>query len=159
MVYKNGADVNQVLSKTLEIYNRGKRNDGIFTFNFGNFVFQPVGNAFYVHPTEFTNEHEKLLPLKPVLATKVALSANQQPVSEILKRLCAALAAQTGRRVQVGQLPPESQRVLSYTGKSRPAVEHLAALSKLLADNVSWQLLYEPHEKGFVLNAHIIGEK
>ena len=156
MAYRQGSAIGPVLMEAVRVQNT--RSSGKFV---AQPMGQPMGGAFYVHPTEFMNENEKVMPLKPVLATKVALSANQQPVNEILKQLCAALAEKTGQKIKLGQQPPlpALNQVLTYDGKTRPAVEHLAGLSKLLADKVSWQLLYEPRENGYVLNAHLIEGK
>jgi hypothetical protein len=139
----------QVLVDATEAYN--KRNGG-------KFVAKPVDQAFYIYPTEVMSKDEQVLPREPLLKTPVSLPANQKSASEILKTFCQALSSKTEWKVTLGQLPllPAFDKALTLEPAEKPAVEYLVELSKKMGGNISWQLLYEPRLKGYVLNAHEI---
>ena len=148
-VYTSKAEPFQVLTEGIENFNRQVVE---------SFVVKQVDTSFYIHPTEYMNKEENLLPHIPILTNSISLPKEQKSTSEVLKQLCTSLATQTKYQIIVGQLPADFERVLSYEGGNHSAVEHLVALSKQLNKTFSWQLLYDPRRAAYVLQAQESGQ-
>jgi hypothetical protein len=147
--YAPESSPNQILTIGIDAFNQQ---------NLGKFAVEHLNQVFYIHPTEFMAEDEQVLPYQPILQIPISLSAAPKPVSEILKDFCHALTTQAKWPVTLGQLPtqPVFSRTLASEAAQRPAIEYLVELSKKLGGRISWQLLYEPHLRGYVLSAEEI---
>ena len=151
-IYSVKSEPIQVLADATESFNKE---------NAGKFVVKRVGEVFYVHPTEFINEKEEVLPYKPLLKTPITILVDHKPAIEVLKNFCEVIADQTKQQVVLGKLPASINfgQPLSYSATGQPAIKCLSDIGDRINPQLSWQLLYEPRTKVYMLNPYILVQR
>jgi hypothetical protein len=108
---------------------------------------------FYVVPTNFLSKDGKLLPMLPVLDTRITILPKQRNADELIREICQLLTKSSGQQVYVG-MHYLNEFKLHKTNVSGSDVSARSLLKQLLAEmggRMSWSLFYGPGW-GYALN-------
>lgn len=128
--------------------------------NGGKFRLEKGEKIVHVIPTAIRDRSGRLRSQEPVLDTVVTLAAKERTAFQTLEDLCAAISKATQMRVIVGTVPLRLflQHKDQYGTAGRKAREVLVQLFERVGNGIrlSWQLLYDPGLKMYVLNIHSV---
>ena len=129
----------------------------------GKFKITKSGAIFHAIPTESKTEEGILKPHKSILDTPITVLETNRPSIDILQTICMRLAQSSGRRVVLGEFSQLERSILQKASKkSVHLVNQLARTGltdfvKEIDNDLSWQFLFDPKSKNYVLNIHSIG--
>ena len=139
-----------IIQFCLAAYHNDPVNPAIFTV-------ERVGNIFHVFPLQVKDENGNLMPYKPILDTSISISESSKSSLYILKSILAKVAERSEGRINLGKFPQNAfSSSRSFNLSEKPARVVLTEFVKSIADNLSWQLLYDPKSRGYALNIHSI---
>jgi hypothetical protein len=126
--------------------------------NGNTFIVSRSDRLFHVVPTRFINRSGKPEQLTPLLSTELTISPKSRTGVDLVSEICRSLSLATGQTVVVGNVPSSllANHPTTITASSEPA---RAVLSRLLQEfdiPLSWQLLYDPGLRLYVLNIHAV---
>jgi len=118
------------------------------------------GQMLHAIPTVTKNSSGVLLPQTAVLDTFISLSEGDRTSLQTLEAICDAVSQVTQTKVVVGTVP----LALFMRQRDREGVLNQKARDVLVqtlertrgSENLSWQLLYDPGMKMYVLNIHTV---
>jgi len=149
--YSDDSEPSNIIQSLLEAHSK-MGNPGIFQVD--------KSEGFYlVFPLKYRNEKGELIPQSSLLDSPISISAQNISGIDIIEILCDKLSKALNKNVMIGMIPtkPFSKIYESYNVIDQPARSHLIKLIKDSGNSLSWQMLYDPKLKWYVLNIHYIG--
>jgi hypothetical protein len=133
-----------------------------YAANLGSASFQIERRekGFDIFPTAVKNVSGKLVPQASILDSVITLPKRERSGLRELEDVCAAIAKAKQMRVVVGTIPIGlfSHYKEEYGVRSRARDVLIQLLARTgPATHLSWQLLYDPGLKMYVLNIHEVG--
>jgi len=112
----------------------------------------------HVVPRQTLDPSGRLVPVTPVLDTKITLAAKLGSAMELLEEICRAVSAPGGRPVEIGTVPTNALRTrqIEVGAADKPAREVLEKLIAASGMPLSWRLLYDPGLKTYYLNIAVV---
>ncbi|NOT63378.1 MAG: hypothetical protein HOP19_24475 [Acidobacteria bacterium] len=125
--------------------------------NGGRFRLEKAGRGVHIIPDTIKNKEGKWTQQRPVLDILVTLSSGEKTVLKKLEDLCVILSRATNLQIGLGAYPTMFGQLKDRKGaKNQRAREVLLDTFTALGDsaNLSWQLLYDPGVKMYLLNIY-----
>ncbi|MFZ3326745.1 MAG: hypothetical protein WA231_13005, partial [Methylocella sp.] len=112
----------------------------------------------HVVPRQTMDASGRLMPVTPVLDTRITMAAKTRSAMELLGEICQAVSLISGQPVGIGTVPTNAlyQQKIEIGANNEPARQ---VLEKLIVANrlsLSWRLLYDPGLKTYYLNIPVI---
>ena len=112
----------------------------------------------HVVPRQTMDASGRLMPVTPVLDTRITVAAKPRSAMELLGEICQAVSRISGQPVGIGTVPTNAllQQKIEIGANNEPARQ---VLEKLIVANrlsLSWRLLYDPGLKTYYLNIPVI---
>ena len=112
----------------------------------------------HVVPRQTMDASGRLMPVTPVLDTRITVAAKTRSAMELLGEICQAVSLISGQPVGIGTVPTNAlyQQKIEIGANNEPARQ---VLEKLIVANrlsLSWRLLYDPGLKTYYLNIPVI---
>jgi hypothetical protein len=143
------ADVEQSLEAMVANYNASR---GAATFAVSH------NDVIHVVPDKAMNDEGRLVPIVPVLDTKVTIDAKPRPAMELYGAILGAVSRASGQQVGPGIIPVNGLRthIVDVGANNEPARAVLARMIAATGLKMSWRLLYDPGTKDYALNMALI---
>jgi hypothetical protein len=128
--------------------------------NAGRFRMEQHDKIIHVIPSAVNDRSGTLMPQQSILDTVVTLAEEERTALKTLESLCGSITRVTQTRVVVGSVPlglflqhKDRQRIVGKTAR-----EVLVQLFKRIDNEIklSWQVLYDPGTKMYVINIHMV---
>jgi hypothetical protein len=112
----------------------------------------------HVVPRQVAVASGRLVPVTPVLDSKITLTPKRRSGLELLEEICRTVSAVSGQVVGVGTVPTNAlvQQHVEISAKDEPARDVLEKLIAASGLTLSWRLLYDPGTRDYALNLPII---
>jgi hypothetical protein len=114
----------------------------------------------HVVPRQAANASGRLVPVTPVLDSKITLEAKPRSALALIAEICKAVSAASGQQVGLGTIPANQLRQQVDFGASnepaRKVLEKVIVASGATGAPLSWRLLYDPGMKSYFLNIPVI---
>jgi hypothetical protein len=112
----------------------------------------------HVVPRQTMDASGRLVPVTPVLDTRITVAAKPRSAMDLLGEICQAVSLVSGQSVGIGNVPTNAlyQQMIEIGANNEPARQ---VLEKLIVANrlsLSWRLLYDPGLKTYYLNIPVI---
>jgi hypothetical protein len=151
--YSPDWELNRIIQSCLAAYHDVPSNTGIF-------MVKKANDIFHVFPIHIKNENGSLTPYESILDKPISISvSNKRPV-DVLEIICSKTARQSNKIVRIGRFPRsiflKGEQSFNISGRSARAI--LTEFIKSVNGDLSWQLLYNPKSKEYILNIHDIKE-
>lgn len=116
------------------------------------------GALTHVVPRQAANAAGRLVPVTPLLDSKITLEAKPRSALALIAEICKAVSATSGQRVGLGTIPAHRLRrqqidIGADNESARKVLEKAIVAS---AAPLSWRLLYDPGLKAYFLNIPVI---
>ena len=150
----------KAVQNCLADYNHDRNNPAVFTIEYEE--EEPVIHVFPVQLRdmrgEFPDEEHISVPHTPILSTVISVSEQDKAPLDILRTMCAKAAESSGAVINMGEFPQERLSVspVSFSVADKPARVALTGFLKSISRYLSWQLIYDPKSKEYILNIHDI---
>jgi TolA-binding protein len=149
----------RAVQNCLASYNTSSSNPGVFTM--GYTVDERHGYIIHVFPDKSRDgegEQGILVPYTPILSTIISISEQDKTPLDIVRTICAKAVESSGTQINVGEFAQEvtPDLLISYGVNDKPARVALTQFLKSIDKYLSWQFLYDPKSKEYVLNVHSI---
>jgi hypothetical protein len=150
----------RAIQNCLADYNHDRDNPAVFTIEYEE--EEPVIHVFPIllrdMRGEIPDEEHFLVPHTPILSTVISVSEQDKSPLDILRAICGKVAESSGAVINMGEFPQERLSVspVSFSVADRPARVALTGFLKSISRYLSWQLLYDPKSKEYILNIHDI---
>ena len=148
----------KAIQNCLADYNNDRNNPAVFTIEYED--EEPVIHVFPIQSRdmrgEFPDEEHISVPHTPILSMVISVSEQDKPPLDILRAICAKAAESSGAVINMGEFPQERLSVspVSFSVADKPARVALTGFLKSINKHLSWQLLYDPKSKEYILNIH-----
>jgi len=121
------------------------------------------GELYHVVPNKAHDESGALRAAPSILEAKIAVRPGQRTMYDLLDEMCNKVSRASGMKVLLGTVPQSLLRNTSTTvGTAGRKETARAVLDQMIAQSgarLSWQLLYDPGDKFYALNLHVVPEK
>ena len=157
MDWKLGSSVDDVLNSLVNTPIRPRENIGHFKIAKGN-------GAYHIYPIMSRDEQCNLVSQKSIMNEQITINAKNIDGLTFVKSFCSKLSDQSNQNVALGPLPEnllEMLRKHRYTGISinnERARDCLCEYLWKIKRNISWQLLFDPSLKQYLLILYSISD-
>jgi len=112
-----------------------------------------------VVPRQTRDASDRLIPVTPVLDTRITVAAKPRSAMDLLGEICKAVSLVSGQPVGIGTVPTNAlyQQKIEIGANNEPARQVLEKLIVASRMSLSWRLLYDPGLKIYYLNIPVIG--
>jgi hypothetical protein len=124
--------------------------------NPGNFSVRSEGRPWFsMVGTAVADDTGTFRQIPPILDTRITISAKGQDAASVLKLILSEVSAQTGRRILLGDLPPNiftSLPLASVAFQNEQARIPLRVILHLTGKKLYWKLLFDNNTKVYYFN-------
>jgi len=112
----------------------------------------------HVVPRQTRDGSDRLMPVTPVLDTRITVAAKPRSAMDLLNEICQAVSRVSGQPVGIGTVPTNAmyQQKIEIGANNEPARQVLEKLILASRLSLSWRLLYDPGLKTYYLNIPVI---
>jgi hypothetical protein len=151
-----GSGVDRInLLNDLLVAHSSAGNPGMFR------VAEGASGRIHIVPLAAKDGSERVVPQRPVLDRGITLESRQYRGLEFLSAFAEAVTSTGGVQVEIGTTPLNTfiHHSGAYGASNEPARNVLARFLDSVGPGYSWQLLFDPVDRMYVLNIHWVPSK
>jgi hypothetical protein len=124
-------------------------------------VQEGASGRIHIVPLAAKDSSERVVPQQPVLDRGIILEPRQYRGLEFLGAFVEAVTRASGVPVEIGTIPINTfvHHSGAYSASNEPARNVLARFLDTVGPGYSWQLLFDPVDRMYVLNIHWVPSK